>query len=348
MNEHLARRDRRRERALRQAGAHRENQVALGEEVHRHRGLRVAARPRGELVAFIERALAHEGIHHRSAQQLGELLEFLRGLCIQDAVACPDQRQLRPEQQVGCLAHGTEVRRGADPRHPAIGEFARVDAVRDILRDVHHGGLRASGAKRLEGLAQPVRDLFGRPRGGRVLRDELVVRLIHERRVLAELLARGRARQVQGGRAVREGMRDPGEGILGAGQFLDRADADLGAVRGARDAIGHVAGHALLAGEDQADAGARDCFCNRAGREEEHLLHAFALEHLGQRVCAGHRSGWMGAGGRRVRARASSCIHVHAPCPPGATGSRTRRCVAPPGGMEYTSARSPSIRIGVE
>ena len=45
-------------------------------------------------------------------------------------MAGPDQGQLRPEQEIGRLANGTEVGRGAHPRHGLVVQRHGHDGVR--------------------------------------------------------------------------------------------------------------------------------------------------------------------------------------------------------------------------
>ena len=121
-----------------------------------------------------------------------------------------------------------------------------------------------------------------------VLRDraEVVERL--ERGRLADPGHAGVSGQEERRRRVGPRVREARVGILGAGERLDREHADLPAVRGARQPVGHVARHALLARQHEPDAGAGQRLGHRAAGEEEDLLDALDLEDRGERIGGVH------------------------------------------------------------
>ena len=240
------------------------------------------------------RALAFRGARHAGLQVLGHRLQRLVSAREVDAAARVEEGALGREQHLG---RAVDVG-GGRHRPRDRGGLEQLD-----LALFFHGlrwhlqlhGTGAAASQLHEGLAhrgRNVRHLEHAPpplrhRGDAV---ELVVHLMEQADVLADLLARDLPGEHEHGRGGGVGGAEAGRGIEEPGSGDDESGADVAARP--RVAVGHVAGRLLVASGDEADAllvsqGGHDAIELHAGETEDHA-HAFALKRSYEGFAAGH------------------------------------------------------------
>ncbi len=161
--------------AVVEAGAERDQQIAL---LHRRDRRCVAVHARHaqtERVVVGERAASHQRGHDVAVEQLRELAQRLGRACFEDAAAGVDDRALRFEDETcGLLDHpwvalGVRPVPGERIEHVLIaGPVPRHLVLQHVLRDIDQCGAGAAGGGDVERLANRHRDVVGR-------HDELVV-----------------------------------------------------------------------------------------------------------------------------------------------------------------------------
>jgi hypothetical protein len=159
-----------------------------------------------------------------------------------------------------------------------------------VIGQFEHDGPGAPSAQRRKGLPHAVRDLAGAEDLFAEFRDAPVVPHAIEIRGHADVGPIRMARQEQNGAGVSAGLDDAGKGILRASALLDQHDTYPPPVGHPRNAVGHVAGHALLAGDDGPDALLGEAVDHRVLRITGDELDAFELQDSGDRCGTVHGS----------------------------------------------------------
>ena len=241
-----------------------------------------------------DRALAFGGARHAGLQILGHRLQRLVSAGEIDAAARIDERALGREQHLGGAVdvgggrHRPRDRRGLEQLDLAL-------FFHGLRRHLELHGTRAAASQLHEGLTHRGRDVrhledAPAPLGHRGDAVELVVDLVEQADVLADLLARDLPAEHEHGRRGGVGGAEAGRGIEEPRSGHDERGADVAARP--RVAVRHVAGGLLVAGGDEADAllvaqGGHHAVELHAGKTEHHA-HAFALKGSYEGFAAGH------------------------------------------------------------
>ena len=278
--------------AVREARAQRDDQVRLVDRVVRRRRAVHAREAQRKRVRLREGAEAHERRRHGDLRLARELGDLLRGARRQHAAARVDHGAL------GLVDELREARELAGRRRGLRVVGAQRDALRvlrggerplHVLRHVDDDGARLAVRGDVERLGHDLGDLVRALQQEAVLGDRAAdaahVRLLE--RVRADLPERNLARDAHERHAVHVRGREAGDRVGRAG--AGRHEADAGASRGARVAVGHVHAALLVAAEDELErrlGEAVEYVQDRAARISEQHLRAGLRQRVHQRLRA--------------------------------------------------------------
>ena len=236
-------------------------------------------------------ALAVEGGHDRDLEQLRELSQLVPGLGLEGALPGQDDRRLGREQGVDRLGDIPWVALGRRaPLRRVAGREVAALLIENVARRLERDRPRLAVAQKREGVLHHLGDAGHVVDGLRPLGHVAQVGAGLEVGRHAQLVARIARRQMQDGTRVAIGLGDGAEGVLRARTALHGDDTDAPAVVHAAEAVRHVDGHTLGAGEDGADAARRRGVDDLAVGEAGQVLDPLFLEDSGDDVAALHGS----------------------------------------------------------